>query len=531
MSKSESWIVTLDENNNVKDVISEIELEKYAIKADTDPQTGSKQTPSKHYAYGINFIEPKYDPRNLIELLDIYGYHADCVNAVATDASGVDFTLKPVEGKAEVESEKTKFMEVLNNTRPSINIHLYRMLYDRRALGYGAMEIIRDSTSHSPITRLKHIPAHTLRRHTDMKRVLYTDDTGKEVWYVLYGKNYDEEGKYCDVHADTGQFYPFNSLAPKDRANELLWTMEYAPGTNYYGRPPIIAALPAIQSDLAATRYNINFFENYGMPVFVVTVTGDFQDYDEEPFIKDEHGHNIPNPRYDVKQTLRYQISQQVKEVIRNPHSAMCITVPSEGVDGKVEIKITPLSVDVKEGSFRMMKKDVRDEVIHDHQVDPSRLGIFDAGNLNGTNSETTKASYKYGTVAPIKTEAESLVNQIAEELEVTSWKFYINDVDPIDYTPKKELADFLFQRGAMTIMDLINNFGEEFGITVEDPNDPYLNSRFLNYVPLENVFNQSEQNSYLEEKSILKALEGNLWETDEDEVDDEGQIDDNEPE
>jgi capsid portal protein len=302
--------------------------------------------------------------------------------------------------------------------------------------------------------------------------------------------------------------------------------MEYAPGTNYYGRPPIIAALPAIQSDLSATRYNITFFENYGMPVFVVTVTGDFQDYDEEPFIKDENGREIPNPHYDEKQTLRYQISQQVKEVIRNPHSAMCITVPSEGVDGKVEIKITPLSVDVKEGSFRMMKKDVRDEVIHAHQVDPSRLGIFDAGNLNGTNSETTKASYKYGTIAPIKTEAESMINQIAAELEVTSWKFVINDVDPIDYTPKKELADFLFQRGAMTIMDLINNFGEEFGITVEDPDDPYLNSRFLNYVPLENVFNQSEQNSYLEEKSILKALEGNLWEDkDEDDVDDKEQI------
>ena len=167
-----------------------------------------------------------------------------------------------------------------------------------------------------------------------------------------------------------------------------------------------------------------------------------------------------------------------------------------------------------------MMKKDVRDEVIHAHQVDPSRLGIFDSGNLNGTNSEVTKASYKYGTIAPIKTEVESLINQIAAELEVTSWKFVINDVDPIDHSPRKDLADFLFARGAMTIMDLINNFGDEFGLAVDDPDDPYLNSRFINNVPLEQVFNQSEQNSYLEKKSILKALDGNLWQDSEEDDD-----------
>ena len=68
-----------------------------------------------------------------------------------------------------------------------------------------------------------------------------------------------------------------------------------------------------------------------------------------------------------------------------------------------------------------------------------------------------------------------------------------------------------------MTIMDLINNFGDEFGLAVDNPDDPYLNSRFLNNVPLENVFNQAEQNSYLEEKSILKGLEGKLWNTNND--------------
>ena len=171
--------------------------------------------------------------------------------------------------------------------------------------------------------------------------------------------------------------------------------MEYAPGTDYYGRPPIVSCLGSIKGDIGAVKYNNSFFENYGMPKFAITVTGDFADYDLDP----------TDPDYDITQTLRYKIGQQIKEVIKNPHSAICITIPSEGEDGNVKLDITPLSVQTEEGHFRLYRKDTRDEVIHSHHVDPSRLGIYDAGSLNGGNSESTMASYKYGTIAPIKAE------------------------------------------------------------------------------------------------------------------------------
>ena len=247
------------------------------------------------------------------------------------------------------------------------------------------------------------------------------------------------------------------------------------------------------------------------MPRFAVTVVGDFEDYNVPKTIKDDKGNTIPNPDYDHKQTLRYQISQQIKELIKHPHSALCITIPTLGGDSKVEIKITPLSVQTEEGHFRMYRKDIRDEVIHAHKVDPSRLAIFDAGNLNGTNSDNTKESYKYGTVAPVKSELEAMINQVREEVGVTSWAFEIVDVNPIDYTKDKELAQFMFSCAAMTPMDLINTFGEKFGLTVKDPDDPYLNSYYLNNVPLEKVWETSETNPYLEADNILGDLEDNL--------------------
>jgi hypothetical protein len=158
-----------------------------------------------------------------------------------------------------------------------------------------------------------------------------------------------------------------------------------------------------------------------------------------------------------------------------------------------------------------MYRKDTRDEVIHAHHVDPSRLGIYDAGSLNGGNSESTMASYKYGTVAPIKSEMEALVNIIGEALDITSWKFSIEEVAPIDYSKDLVLAEFLFARGAMTIRDLVDNFGNKFGLDIDDDN-PYLDERFINNQPLTALFNQTENNPYLEANSIISGLEENLW-------------------
>ena len=497
--KADSYIVTVKDDK--VHVIDDLELAKHSLKAQVNPATHSKQTVSESLLIGKNILNPKYNPRDLVKLLDLYTYHAACVQAVAIDSSGVNYTLKPVENIEPIDAEKERFIEVLENSTPSINTHLQRMVYDRRSIGYGALEVIRESTSESDIIRLKHIPAQTLRRATDEKRVKYINSSGKEVWFVIYGKNYDKDGNLVDVHADTGEFHPYNSLSESERANEVLWTQEYAPATSYYGRPPIVSCLPSIKGDLSAVRYNNSFFENYGMPKFAISVVGDFADYDVDP----------SDPDYDITQTLRYKISQQIKEVIKNPHSAICITIPSEDEDGNVDLKITPLSVQTEDGHFRMYRKDTRDEVINAHSIDPSRLGIFDSGNLNGTNAGATGNAYKYGTIAPIKAEIEAIVNQIGHELGVTSWKFSIEDVAPIDYTADLKLAEFLFQRACMTPRDLINNFGSKFGIDLPEDN-PYLDEYYLNNQPLEQIWNSTEDNPYLEANSILTNLEDNLW-------------------
>ena len=120
MKRADSFIVTVDDNNKYH-VIDSMEAQKFALKADIEPATGSKQTIDEMYKVGTQILNPKYNPYDLVELLDLYTYHASAVEAVAIDSSGVDYTLKPVEGLESVEAEKERFIEVLENSSPSIN--------------------------------------------------------------------------------------------------------------------------------------------------------------------------------------------------------------------------------------------------------------------------------------------------------------------------------------------------------------------------------------------------------------------------
>ena len=61
-----------------------------------------------------------------------------------------------------------------------------------------------------------------------------------------------------------------------------------------------------------------------------------------------------------------------------------------------------------------------------------------------------------------------------------------------------------------MTIIDLIDNFGEPFGLSIDNRDDPYLTARYINGVPLERVWS-NEENPYREMDSILGNVERKL--------------------
>jgi len=487
MSRSESYIVT--DNGNI---VSQSILEEYAIKS----------TKGLDAEDGFNYqdvVEPPAPPQLLTNLLDINTWHKACVEAIASDASGAGYTLIP---KANVEEpimeQKERIEEFFNQLRPNINKLLYEREYDAESIGYGLIEVVREPGSYdAPICDLKHYPGYTFRRCADGVRVQQRVGSHTR-YFVIMGANYDEKGHY-DVHYINGTKH-YEGLPEHLRANEVLWKNRPNPVTKLYGKAPATPSIGAIYADHNRARYNIEFFKNYGIPAMYVTITGDF-----DPGILDPD-----DPDYDVRNTLQYRITEQLREVIKNPHSAMVLQIPSEGEEGNVKVDIKPLSTDTKEASFRLFRKDNRDEVIASHHMDPNRVGVTDAGKLGASNSVLTDTAYRTTTIAPLVRDNEADINYILENgLGVTDWQFKIITTDQekkhIDIDKTIELV----KNGLMTPNEAREVIGEDFGIArVED--FPYLDEFYYNGEPLKSKFDGELTLNGVD--TILEGLENN-WE------------------
>lgn len=473
MSKPDAFIVTKEDGD--WDIVNNSVLDRYAVKTDTDTG-GSKQIHGDGWDYN-SLYEPLYDPEQLLELLELNTYHKQCCDEVARTAGGTGYTVGAVSDVIEINKAEEKRVNEWLASIPRLNNILYKRQYDRRSMGYGAIEIIREGRSRSDVVNLAHIPSHHLRRHRDGVRVKQQIGT-RTVWFIIYGENIDEKGRPFDVDAGTGERVRYNSLAPENRANELLWSMDYTPKSQYYGLATIVPAIPTIHGDMSRSSYNTAFFKNYGMPAFAIMVAGDFQDYDVEP----------DDPEYDVTQTLKYKISGQIKEVMKNPHSAVTVLVPSEGEEGNVSIKLQPLSIETKEASFRLYRRDNRDEILVAHKVPAYRIGINETGNLGGSNSNDANKLYKNSVIEPLQADDEADINLLLEkELGVRTCRFEINEIDVTDLIADIGVAEKMFNMASIRPIDLINHFGERFRLKADD--NPYLKEYYLNGQPLDDVW------------------------------------------
>ena len=495
MTRSESYIVT-DTGN----IVSKSILEEYAVKS----------TKGLDAEDGFNYddvVAPPAPPTLLNNLLDINTWHKACVEAIASDASGAGYTLIP---KAEVEEplmeQKERVTAFFENLRPNINKLLYEREYDAEAIGYGLIEVVREPGPYdAPVCDLKHYPAHTFRRCADGVRVQQRVGTHTR-YFVIMGANEDEQGHY-DVHYLTGKKH-YEGLPEHLRANEVIWKNRPNPVTKLYGKAPATPSIGAIFADHNRARYNIEFFKNYGIPAMYVTITGDF-----DPGILDPE-----DPDYDVRNTLQYRITEQLKEVIRNPHSAMVLQIPSEGEDGNVKVDIQPLSTDTKEASFRLFRKDNRDEVIASHHMDPNRVGVTDAGKLGASNSELTNTAYRTTTIAPLVRDNEADINYILQfGLGVTDWVFKIVTTDDDKKHVDIDKTIELVRTGLMTPNEAREVIGDDFGLArIED--NPFLDEFYYNGEPLSEKFTDSTDLFGVD--TILESLENDLMEDEYEEED-----------
>ena len=435
-------------------------MERYAVQ-------GSQQVPKAMAGFAKGLQEPLYNPHSLASLLEINTYHYRACRTKARDTAGKGWYLlrdEVTEEASDTAEQGRKAIEarIADFSRP-FNKTLEMASMDFEAVGWGAVELIRERPGDpdTPVIDAVHIPSHTIRITAD-ERSWQQVRGNRRAWFKRAG-----EKETLDVRSGERS----EDVPDRYIANEVVVWHNYTPRSDFYGLPDVIPALGAIVGDVSRRDYNIAFFDNFGVPAYVVMISGDFDP--GEPV--DSEG----NPDDGGKTPLEWAIEEHFEAISKNPHSTLVLSVPSaEDGQGEVEIDIKPLSVETKDASFRMYRMDNRDEILSAHGVDPYRVGIAETGSLSGATADVATDIYKESVVEPRQSEIAHWVNQ--HVVSDPGWEFRLQELDTTDPDQDLDLLERLFAIGAVTPAQVASHFADRFGLDVEAMDDPALHSYYI---------------------------------------------------
>lgn len=466
-------------------------LERFALKS----TEGSQQLPSDPFTSSYRergIVEPIYNPTTLITLPEVNVYHNRCCKQKALDVGGSGWSIQATEEGKGSDANKKKLMDFFQRCPYDV---WKKAAQDYEEVGYACVELIR--YNNNPKAEYKtalHIPAHTIRIHKDREKFIQERGTGK-VWF----KNVESEG---EINSNTGEpMNPEAIAAPETlgkRANELLYITNHTSRSDYYGFPDSIPAIPTMYGEQGRAIYNVSFFENYGIPTYAITITGDFDEGERDKTTK--------------LTALETAIQEQIQTIQANPHSTMVLSIPSKEdmiTESEVKVDFKQLSVETKEASFRLYRMDNRDEVITAHGMDPYRIGVMTAGSLGGNTAIESKKNYKNGVIQPRQQAWEDKINEyiVRRGFGVTDYIFQFNPIDLEDEETDLSMLERLFNMAAVTPAQLIGLFGERFGL--EPVEHPALNAHYLNGQPIDYIPEQpaAPENVVETLKGLEKAL------------------------
>jgi len=417
--------------------------------------------------FGINeLVAPPNSPNSLLQLYDMNSTFSACVDQIAEDVAGLGWRLELKEGEEEDEEEKKKINELLDKPNPEESLRdvLKETLIDTGIIGWGGWEIVRNGLAE--VAEIWHIAGHTFRIHKKKKKFCQQRNNDK-VWFKRYGEE-------KDISAETGKQEKHDE---KSRANELIYYKRYYPRSDYYGAPPILSAVGSLIGLIGIRDYNISFFENYGVPAALITLTGEWKDGSAKK----------------IKNFLDTEIRGS-----ENAHRTMVFQVPDEGA----KFQWQQLSVDVKEGSFRLYRESLVEDILIAYHMPGERIGVRSRVGKLGGGKETEEGTkiYVESVIEPLQTDIENIINRmiIEQGLNCHKYIFKLNTLDIRNIDAEVDRYIKMIEHAMMTPNQARNKLGA--GKTYVGGDNYYMKSG------LEVV---GEEELEKREDKFIKAVEG----------------------
>ncbi|MBA7580294.1 hypothetical protein ES708_22185 [subsurface metagenome] len=381
----------------------------------------SKQAQKEVYGVG-GLVSYPYAPANFLLLYEANPVFAGCVKQIARDVAGLGWKLVLKEGEKENEAERKKIQEFLDRPNPddSLRTVLKELIIDWGVIGWWGLEVLRDAKHE--VTEIFHVPAHTLKIHKGKKK-FFQKRGMKEAWFKAFGTE-------DNISAKDGKKGTYNL---ETRASELIFYKNYYPRSDFYGAPEILSALGSVIALTQIRDYNMSFFENYGVPAWMIVLKGNWDD--------------------DAVKTIRNFLDNEIKGT-KNAKKTMVFKVEEgDSVDSE------KLSESVQEASFKAYIQLLIDDILMSYSMPGYRLGLNIVGKLGGSNIRESTEIYKNGVVEPLQEDIEDMVNHklIEEGLNCKSYKFKLNDLDIRDVDAEVKRYVRLFNMGAVNSNQVIN--------------------------------------------------------------------------
>ena len=269
------------------------------------------------------------------------------------------------------------------------------------------------------------------------------------------------------MNRETGRFD--DDINSENVANEIIWFNSKSHESKVYGKPDYLSEIDAILTDNAIIEYQQGHFKAHGVPNYIITVTGNVEENDDQNLDEWEA-----------------QLEEEFKNISNEPGTALCIVIPSE--EDNVKVNVNKIGEEKKEGSFIELSDSVADRIRRIHRVPRERLGDSDSSGIASNRTEALLKNYS-SSIATLQRRIANLINKtiIRNEFEDNDVKIEYQGANFEDEDKTLERGIRLLQNGAITLGEFINRFGEPYELKM-NPDDEFYNCRFMNNQALQNV-------------------------------------------
>jgi len=437
-------------------IVRDTELEKYRVARKETNGLVSQQlneTESIDLVSAESIIRPPYNLFWLWRFMELCTEHSSCVRQKASDVCGLGYKIVKRKGvtnaKAEDKAKLEAFFEFGNPNETFIEV-AENVWTDFEAIANAYFEVIRDEKSKEP-KAIYHIPAHTMRCTKDKDVFIQIRDNKKKIFRRFSTDTSDKLAKAFvkekvlvellkRAEAKNIDKQKINDGWNFDEAtSEIIQIKNYTSRSSYYGIPEWIPSVGAILGNIECRDYNLQFFENNGVPHYAIIIKG--ADLDE-----------------DLEKVISTFFSQEIRG---DAHKTLIIPINSQ----EVEVTFEKLSTDIKDASFRMYKADNRDEIIRSHRVPFSRMNVAIPGKLGGGGTSREESeTYKKSVIAPKQIILEHRLNEtiIKQGFGIIDWVIQFEKLDSTDVETDMRINTNYVKSGIKNINEAREDCGLE---------------------------------------------------------------------